>query len=267
MSLIDYLNIVPYNSCRGDNMESCLTYIVPEAVEEYKEYHRTICFNLNRMILNVAFLKKAVNMQQIFGPCRNDYVISELYNNEFELLALRLYRTLYDEGADAITLPKLQSKLFRHYLLPQFKEELSQRLKSVSWKNADVIAARKRTEGVIPIFRNTFIAHSLVNDVEELSYSFEDAEKVIMAACDLFSKLDFGASEFYSDEEKANLNHNKEQIVCEECMERFFLYQSLSSYSISEIDCIFTNIKAKNQTAIQSAIGQINANVKHSSIF
>lgn len=243
-------------------MESCLTYIVPEAVEEYKKYHRTICFNLNRMILNVAFLKKAIEAQQNIGPYRNNFIISHLYKNEFELLALRLYRTLYDEGSDAITLPKLKSKLFQHYLLPEFKQELSQRLQNTAWDNPDVVAARRRTEAVIPTFRNTFIAHSLAKEVDELSYCFEDAEKVIMAACELFSKLDFGSNEFYSHNEKANLDHNKEQIACEEFMDEFFLYQALSSYSIRKIDCTFTNVEDENHAAVQSALTQINANLE-----
>lgn len=242
-------------------MENCLTYIVPDAVEEYKNYHRTICFNLNRMIWDVSFLKKAAEMQQNCGAYRNGFVIAQLYKNEFELLTLRLHRTLYDDGNDTITLPKLKSKLLKNYLFPEYRQELCQRLKSTSWDNPDVVAARRRADAVVPIFRTTFIAHSLKKDVDELSFCVEDAEKVIMAACDLFSKLNFGAEEFYSADEKANLNHQKEQIACEEIIGEFFLYQYLSSYPIREIDCTFAN--DEKQDALQSAINQINSKLEH----
>lgn len=242
-------------------MENCSTYIVPEAVEEYKKYHRTICFNLNRMIWNISFLKKAVEMQQKCGAYRNEFVIAQLSKNEFELLTLRLHRTLFDEGSDTITLPKLQSKLLKNYLFPEYRQELCQRLKSTSWDNSDVVAARRRAEIVVPIFRKNFIAHSLDKDVDELSFSIDDAEKIIMAACDWFSILNFGAEEFYSEDEKANLNHKKEQIACEEIIEEFFLYQYLSSNPIREINCAFK--KTEKQDALQSAINQINAKLEH----
>lgn len=261
MPIIDYSNNPTYNFYGGANMENCLTYIVPEAIEEYKNYHRTICFNLNRMIWNVSFLKKAAEMNKNCESYRNGFVIAQLYKNEFELLTLRLHRTLYDDGNDTITLPKLQSKLFKNYLFPQYRQELSQRLKSTSWNNPDIAAARRRTAAVVPIFRNTFIAHSLQKEVNELSYCFEDAEKVIMAACDLFSKLNFGAEEFYSPDEIVNLEHKKEQIACEEVIDEFFLYQYLSSYPIRKIDCSFATTESQN--TLQSAINQINAKLDH----
>lgn len=107
----------------------CSDFIYPEYITEYQELHKAICLNLNRMIWNIAFLKKAIESQESGARCRNDFVIGHLFKNEFELLILRLNRTFFDEGQDVITLSRLKDNLFSKYLFPEHKDNLRISLK------------------------------------------------------------------------------------------------------------------------------------------
>lgn len=202
-------------------MDSCLAYIKPEYISEYQEYHKAICLNLNRMIWNIAFLKKAKEAQEKGIPCRNDFVIGHLYKNEFEVLVLRLHRTLLDEGADAMTLPHLKNYLFSRYLIPEKKAEVGGNLRNCYWESGETVAARRRIGEAVPTFRTHYIAHTLIGETEELSVSFLDAEKVVMAACDYLGKLSFGLKDFYLGTDRALLNFEEEKVASEGFLEDF----------------------------------------------
>lgn len=219
----------------------CSAFIYPQHIAEYQELHKAICLNLNRMIWNIAFLKKAKEAQENGVRCRNDFVISHLYKNEFELLILRLNRTFFDKGQDVITLSRLKDNLFSKYLFSEYKEKLSISLKNITWDTAEVVSARRRLEDTVPTFRNQYIAHSLIGEIDEVSVSFIDSEKVVMAACDLFSRLGFGLDSFYLGEEKFYLNFIEEKSSSEHFLEDFFLFQQTSAWCIKKLDCEYSS--------------------------
>ncbi len=212
------------------------SFIYPAYISEYQELHKAICLNLNRMIWNIAFLKKAKEAQENGARCRNDFIIEHLYKNEFELLVLRLNRTFFDEGQDVITLSRLKDNLFAKYLLPEYKIILSKSLHDVTWDSCEIVAARRRLKEAVPIFRNQFIAHTLMGEIDELSVSLLDSEKVVMASCDLFSRLSYGVDSFYLGKEKFYLNFADEKTASEHFLEEFFLFQQTSAWCINKLD-------------------------------
>lgn len=218
----------------------CSAFICQKYIVEYQEFHKAICMNLNRMIWNIAFLKKAKEARENGVQCRNDFVISRLYKNEFELLVLRLNRTLFDKGQNIVTLPRLKDNLFSKYLIPNCKEKLRISLKNITWDTAEVVSARRRLEDAVPTLRNQYIAHSLMGEIDEVSVSFIDIEKVVMAACDLFSRIGFGLDSFYLGEEKYYLNFTEEKSTSEQFLEEFFLFQQTSAWCIKKLGCEYT---------------------------
>ena len=185
--------------------DDCPTYIYKDFITEYQELHKAVCLNLNKLIWNIAFLKKAKEAHEKGVNCRNDFIIEHLYKNEFELLILRFSRTLLDEGQDVITLKRLRDNLFSKYILQKHKNNLSNSLKNIAWDSYEIIVARRKLESAIPIFRNNYIAHTLMGETDEISVSYLDAEKVVMAACDLFNRLSYGVDSFYIGKEKSYL--------------------------------------------------------------
>lgn len=219
----------------------CSTFIYPQYIAEYQELHKAICLNLNRMIWNIAFLKKAEEAQENGVRCRNDFVIGHLYKNEFELLILRLNRTFFDEGQDVITLSRLKDNLFSKYLLPEHRNRLSIALKGIAWDSSEIVAARRRLKETVPIFRDQYIAHTLMGEIDEVSVSFLDSGKVVVAACDLFNRLSFGLDSFYSCKEKFYLNYIEEKLSSEHFLEEFFLFQQTSAWCIKKLDCDYSS--------------------------
>ena len=242
-------------------MDSYSAYIKPEYIFEYQEYHRAICLNLNRMIWNVAFLKNAKEAQDKGVLCRNDFVIGHLYKNEFELLVLRLHRTLLDVGADAMTLPHLKNNLFAKYLLPEKKAEVGQCLQNCCWDSGEIVAARRRIEEAVPDFRTHYIAHTLVGETEELSVSFLDAEKVVMAACDYLGKLSFGLDDFYLGADRTLLNFEAEKEASERFLEDFFRYQIISAWCVKEVSCECS--QEDHTDIINEEIDRINTSIRN----
>jgi len=224
--------------------------------EEYRQLHKSVCLNLGRIIWNIAFLKKAKEAQDLGVICRNDFIIEHLYKNEFELLILRLNRTFFDNGEDAATLPRLKNNLFSKYLLKQHKKGLSELLRDSTWDLPEIVAARRRLEDAVPIFRNNYIAHTLLVKNDEISVSFLDAEKVIMAACELFNKLGYGLDTFYLNQEKFYLNFEEEKKACEKYYEQFFLFQQTSAFCIKNLQCEFNNDKSSK--IVKEKIDKIN---------
>lgn len=221
--------------------DECSTFIKSEYIAEYQELHKAICLNLNRMIWNIAFLKKSKEAQENGARCRNDFVIGHLYKNEFELLILRLHRTLFDEGQDVITLPRLRDNLFKKYLLNDCKQDLIIALKDNQWDSPEVEAAKRNLVRNVPALRNHYIAHTLVGEPDEYSVSFLDAEKVVMAACDLLNKLSFGLESFYFGREKFYLNYESEKTSSEQFLEEFFTFQQTSAWCIKELNCSYAS--------------------------
>lgn len=238
-------------------MDNCSAYIKPEHISDYQKYHKSICNNLNQMIWNIAFLKKAKEAQEMGVPCRNDYVIGRLFKNEFELLILRLHRTLFDNGPDAMTLPHLKNYLFSKFLIPEKRAELGQNLRDCQWDSNEIVAARRRVEEAVPDFRTHYIAHTLNEDTEELSVSFLDAEKVIMAACEYFLRLSFGVEDFYVESNRTSLNFQAEKEASEKFMENFFMYQQTSAWCINGITCNYDETEYSDVAC--NRIAQINA--------
>ena len=238
-------------------MNNCGTYIKPEYISDYQKYHRSICLNLNRMIWNVAFLKKAKEAQDTGAPCRNDFVIEHLFKNEFELLILRLHRTLLDEGADTMTLPHLKNHLFSKFLFPEKKAELRLRLQSCSWDGDEIVAARRRIEETVPTFRTHFIAHTLFDDSAALSVSLLDAEKVILSACEYLEKLSFGLEDFYHGLDRGLMNFQGEKEASEKFIENFLMYQQTSAWCVSEIICKCT--ETEDSHLVYDRIAKITA--------
>lgn len=221
-------------------MESgLLPFISQEYLSEYQNMHKAICVELNKMIWNIAFLKKAVDSQENSATNRNSFIIGHLYNDEFELLILRLHKTLFDEGNDVMTLPRLRDNLFSKYLLSEHKRDLSETLKNNSWDSYEIVAARRRLEQSIPIFRTKYIAHMLIGEIDDISTSLIDIEKVVMSACELFEKLSFNVECFYVGKEKFYLNLKSEKIDTENFYEEFFLFQQTSAWCIKKIDCSY----------------------------
>lgn len=220
-------------------MGSVDIYIYPEFVKEYIYFHRMICFTLNKMIWNIAFLKAADIAQEKFGSCENDYAISFLVENEFELLTLRLNKVLFDQGSDVISIGNLKKNLLTKYLRTEYRDALKAALEKTSWNAPEIIAIRKRIEPIVKTFRKNFIAHLLNKDTNEQSVKLCDIERIVLCACDYFSKLNFGAEEFYIGMETGNLNHAGEIIVCNEFAEKLFMYLSLGSQAVSEIKCSY----------------------------
>lgn len=221
-------------------ISDCSTFIYPQYIAEYQELHKAVCLNLNRMIWNIAFLKKAKEAQENGVRCRNDFVIGQLYKNEFELLILRLNRTFFDEGQDVITLSRLKDNLFSKYLLPEHKNRLNISLKDTTWDSSEIVAARRRLKETVPVFRNQYIAHTLMGETDEASVSYLDSERVVMAACDLFNKLSFGLDSFYLGKEKYYLNYIDEKSSSEHFLEEFFLFQQTSAWCIKKLDCDYS---------------------------
>ncbi len=62
----------------------CSAFIYRDYITEYQELHKAVFLNLNKLIWNIAFLKKAK-------------------------MILRLSRSLFDEGQDVITLKRLRN--------------------------------------------------------------------------------------------------------------------------------------------------------------
>ena len=240
-------------------MDSSSAYIKSEYISEYQIYHRAICLNLNRIIWNVAFLKKAKESREKGVPCRNDFVIDHLYKNEFELLILRLHKTLLDVSSDAMTLPHLKNNLFTTYLFTGKKADIAQRLQNCCWDSVEIVAARRRIEEAVPSFRTHYIAHTLVGETEELSVSFLDAEKVIMAACDYLRKLSFELDHFYLGADQALLNFEEEKVASEKFLEDFFRYQLTSAWSVRNISCECSTDEYTD--AICEEIDQINHDI------
>lgn len=216
--------------------DECSEFIYQEYVVEYQELHKAICLNLNGMIWNIAFLKKAKEAQERGVCCRNDSVIGRLYKNEFELLVLRLNRTFFDKGPNVITLSHLKERLFSKYLLPAHENSLRELLRDIKWKSNEIVAARRRLEGAVPILRKNYIAHTLMGVADDVSVSYLDCEKVVMAACDFFNRLGFGLDSFYYGEEKACLDFIKEQTASENFLEEFFIFQQTSAWCIKKLD-------------------------------
>lgn len=241
-------------------MDDCLTAIYPEYITEYQEFHKAIALNLNRMIWNIAFLKKAKEAQETGATCRNDFAISHLYKNEFELLVLRLHRTLLDEGADVITLPQLRNNLFSKYLVSNYKAPLQEKLHNSLWDAPETIAARKRIEQTVPSFRNHYIAHTLSGETDEYSVSFIDAETVVMAACDLLKQLGFDMDSFYLGKERFYLNFKEEKEASENFLDEFFMYQQISAWCIKEITCTYSF--GEPSEIVKSKVSQINSLLK-----
>lgn len=239
-------------------MSDCSEFIYPEYISEYQEAHKAICLNLNRALWNISFLKKAKEAQENGANCKNDFVIGHLYQNEFELLILRLHRTLLDRGKQVITLPFLRKWMFSKYLLPAYKESLTEKLHNCLWDNDETIAARRRLEQNVPIFRNRLIAHTLSGETEEVTISFLDAEKVVVAACDLLEKLSYGVDSFYKGVEKWYLKLKEEKTSGEELLEEFFLFQQVSAYCIKEISCTYDVVDKEELKIAQAKIGRIN---------
>lgn len=234
-------------------------YIRSEWLTEYYKYHRSICINLNEMIWNISFLKKAKEAQEIGAPCRNDYVIRRLFRNEFELLILRLCKTFFDEGADAITLPHLKNRLFSRYLVPEKREEFRQRLLDCKWDSDEIIAARRRLEENVPVFRTHYIAHTLNEDTAELTVSVFDIEKVIVAACDYFLRMSFDIDDLYVGVDRTSLNFQEEKSATENFSESFFLYQQTSAWCIKGITCNYVEDEVSD--VVYARIEQINEQI------
>jgi hypothetical protein len=204
------------------------------------------------MIWNIAFLKKAKEAQEKGARCRNDFVIGHLYKNEFELLVLRLHKTFFDEGQDVITLLRLKDNLFTKYLLPEHKDSLGKSLRNIAWNSSEIIAARRRLRDAVPLFRNKHIAHTLMGETEEVLVSYQDSEKVVMAACDLFNRLSYGSESFYLGSEKYYLKFSEEKAASEKYLEEFFLFQQTSAWDIQKLDCV------SSSTIITESIDKIN---------
>ncbi len=241
-------------------MDDCLAYINPEYIPEYQEYHKAICINLNQMIWNIVFLRKAIEAQEKGVPCRNDFVIRQLYKDEFEILILRLHRTLLDEGSDVMTLPHLKNNLFSKYLIPEKKAEVGDNLRNCRWDSGETVVAKRRIEEAVPTFRTHYIAHSLVGETTELSVSFLDAEKVVMAACDYLTKLSFGLESFYSGADRALLNFKEEKVAFEGLLEDFFRYQITSAWCVKEVSCRCS--RDEHVDIICEEINQINTSLR-----
>lgn len=232
--------------------DECSAFIYQDFITEYQELHKAVCLNLNKLIWSIVFLKKAKEAQEKGVSCRNDFIIEHLYKNEFELMVLRLSRTLFDEGQDVITLKRLRNNFFSKYILPEHKYSLSNSLKDINWDSSEIVAARRKLECAIPIFRNNYVAHTLMGETEEVSVSYLDAEKVVMAACDLLNRLSFGVDSFYLGKEKSYLKFFDEKTAVEQFIEEFFLFQQTSAWSINKLDCdssskiVKENIKKMN---------------------
>ena len=127
--------------------------------------------------------------------------------------------------------------MFSKYILPEHKKSLSNSLKDIISDSSEVFAARRNLEYAIPIFRNNYIAHTLTGETDEISVSYLDAEKVVMAACDLLNRLSFGVESFYLGKEKSYLKLFDEKIAVEQFFEEFFLFQQISAWSINRLDC------------------------------
>jgi hypothetical protein len=236
--------------------DECSSFIHPAYVSEYQELHKAICLNLNRMIWNIAFLKKAKEAQENGARCRNEFIIEHLYKNEFELLVLRLNRTFFDEGQDVITLSRLKDNLFAKYLLPEYKHSLIKSLQDIAWDSCEIVAARRRLKEVVPIFRNKYIAHTLMGEIDEVYVSRLDSEKVVMAACDLFNRLSYGVESFYLGKEKFYLNFADEKTSSEHFLEEFFLFQQTSAWCIKKLDCDCS--LDEQMEIVKENIGKIN---------
>lgn len=249
------------NYLGGFCMNSCTTYIKPEYISEYQKYHKAICLNLNRMIWNIAFLRKAYEAHEKGVLCRNDFVLGNVYKNEFELLVLGLHKTFLDTGPDVMTLPHLASNLFSKYLIPEKKSEVKEKIKNCCWDSGETVAAMRRINKAAHIFRTYYIAHTLVGETEELSVSFLDAEKVVMAACDYFGKLSFGVEDFYFGTERALLNYGEEKKASERFLEDFFRYQIISARCIEEISC--KCMQGEHADIVRTEIDQINASLRN----
>lgn len=217
--------------------DECSTFIYPEYTTEYQELHKAICINLNKMIWNIAFLKKAKEARDKGVDCRNDFAIDHLYKNEFELLVLRYHRTFLDKGQDVITLSRLKDNLFSKYLMPEHKKDLSKSLKNIAWDSSEIITAKRRLSDAVPIFRHNYIAHTLMGEISEVLVSYQDCEKIIIAACDLFNRLSYATDSFYLGTEKHNLKFMEEKVSSENFFEEFFLFQQTSAWSIKKLDC------------------------------
>jgi len=221
--------------------EDCSNFIYSEYITEYQEFHKATCLNLNRIIWNIAFLKKAKEAQENNARCRNDFVIGHLYENEFELLIMRLQRTFFDEGQDVITLSRLKDNLFSKYLLPEYKKSLKKFLVNIEWDSYETVAALRRLKASVPIFRDNYIAHTLIGETDEVYVSFLDSEKVVMAACDLLVRLSYGIDSFYLGKEKFYMNFSDEKTSAEKFLEEFFMFQQTSAWCINKLSCDCTS--------------------------
>lgn len=79
-------------------------------------------------------------------------------------------------------------------------------MKDIEWDSYETVAAIRRLEKTVPVFRDNYIAHTLIGETNEVFVSFLDSKKVVMAACDLLVRLSYGIDSFYLGREKFYMN-------------------------------------------------------------
>lgn len=241
-------------------------YIRSEYIDEYQQFHRIICLNLNRMIWSISFLKKIYEKQSLGVSlhCYNNHVIKNLYHDEFEILILRVCKTFFDDSSDTITIDLFKNKIIGTYVTQESKHILLEQIKNSAWCSKSIKNQKEKIKKDFQTLRNNFIAHNLHYTDKEISASLDDIEVFLRHACDFFVLLSFDIESFYMESEKYLMDFSGEFISNEKIIEYTYLFQHLSSPCIKSLHCEYND--SDQDKIIQESVIRINEFFCHKTI-
>ena len=233
-------------------------FIQSKYIAEYQQFHRNIFLNLNRMIWSISFLRKLYEKHTLGVSlhCYNNYVIKNLYHDEFELLVLRACKTFFDDSGDTITIDFFKNKIIGTYVTEESKDILLEKIKNSAWCSKPIKNQKEKIKKNFQTLRNNFIAHNLHYTDKEVSASLDDIEVLLHHACDFFVILSFDIESFYIESKKYLMDFSGEFISNEKIIEYTYLFQYLSSPCIKSLHCEYN--ESDQDHRIQESVIRIN---------
>lgn len=209
--------------------------IKPECIAKYSEMQKSLFIDLNSILFDIIFLKKCIDNNGINMLYDTNLVIGKLFNNEFQYLIIKVARCLFDKGSDTITLLRFKNMIFKEFIKDEYKESVQALSKNSKWFAEEAKEVKTKVESCITQFRNHYLAHSLQREIDDISVSLLDIEKLFDAATDLFCLLSFEPGDLYGKTPTDGCTFTDERNALVEFCDMFFDYQYLSSPHIEHI--------------------------------
>jgi hypothetical protein len=182
-----------------------------EYIDTYKQYHRTIFLDMQKIVFDLEFIKALYGLYELginYHIINHNVVVLPLYLNQINLLAIRIYKTLFDSGTNVISLNNFKTYTLKNVLDTSAKDYILNRVRTCAWEDRTNKKNRERIKEIVRTFRNGIFAHSLDFPIPD-TLNIADMEQSFNESVSLFMALSFEADDIYTAKEKYGYDFSK----------------------------------------------------------